>query len=438
VEQEVTLTVNGQEVQTADLNLIAEAAAHGSDWLFAELLRPSTPSGSTPYKYIIPAGSRREIPFGGGAGDVNRRPLIGVSGSANAKIRIAPFTAIVASNVPVATNVKKAIRNIRTVGHYGDDTANTPYTDLQLSVTTDYRWDLIYAKVDIDVSDGLVARFVKSGAGAATSTNLAVTKQTLLTLGVVAGVEGGTPTRPVLPSDSATTFYFALGYIYRNASETLTTLLAALNIHESFDSITMSPAVGGSDVRPANGTHRVAGSTIVNELWGASNSRPKTHMPASMVGKVERLIPIHNTLLDNSIDWRRRVFKTTVNGTMGASINDGFPWTVAPPNSNVATWGSANGRVVGGGGGATDLVVANSFLEDMNAIAGGAIFGSVIVYLEAALLIPNLSVGAKLVVYVDATSGDLLCWRNNADANRYIMLWLEASAPYPNTDADGL
>lgn len=432
---------NGVEVQVADLNLVAREAARSADWLLAQLLRPSTPFGpTTPVKYVIPGGARLEKVYTG----ANQRPLITSSAAADSKVRIYPFLAIVGSLDVATINAKDSLRNIRSVGHYGPDNGALR-TLLQFAASTNKRWDLVYAKIDIDVLDVGTVRYVKTGDGVATTATVQKTKQTLLSLGVVQGAESaGVATRPSLPADSASTYYIALAYVQIDALWTTTSQIADYMIHEIYETIGLSTALGGGQLKPVNGAYQVGGYVVTQETWqGSSGFRPKSYLPPGMVGKEERIVPLHardtghgnpsvpiNTtvLIDDSIDWRRRLFKTTSYqaGAVGGS-NDGFPWALSPPGVNLSNW-----TIAVGDDPAQSMRPGNSFQENMNAFTSGAITNGAIVAYWNDSTFPVLAAGAQMALYVDLATGQLKCWRNNVNADRMILAWLEATGPFVN------
>src|SRR6185312_12490685 len=106
-----------------------------------------------PVKYIIPSGgAQNALMDHGGA-------VVESSGLTDAKVYVNPFTAVIGSRSSLTPSVKDALRDIRTVSHYGDDTFHSPRFRVQLPATAAsfYRWDLIWARIDIDTPDAAVA-----------------------------------------------------------------------------------------------------------------------------------------------------------------------------------------------------------------------------------------------------------------------------------------
>jgi hypothetical protein len=351
--------------------------------------------------------------------------------------------------------MKDAIRDIRTASLYGDDSLHIPRFLLQLPATAVgfYRWDLIWARVDIDVADAAVPRYVKDGSGQATSTLVSVISRTTLTIGRTAGTEvnSGTAAKPALPADSATSFYIALAYVGLGASHTLATQVDGRRIREVFPTAGVAAPHGVSRLRPANGAYLTNGY-VENGLPQNANTDPNPGYvsPAMQGGEaliiplrmsdastiVANLVPNAAVVIDDSCDWRKRIFKLAVS-MVTASGSTNMPWYTPAPPAGQPFYQEASSLPLP----TLAMFGANSLSDRMagagsayiSTFTGGAItVGSVLLALTDST-VPALFTGAKFALYIDA-NGKLAAWRNNVDAKREAIIWLEATAPFRNTN----
>lgn len=421
MESQYQHTVNGQEVQQDDLNAMGEAGALADDRVLAELLRLA-PYDSGAAKAIVPFHIDGADVASWDPNDATIVP----SGSADSKVRINPFRAVVGSRTAIGTDAKKAWRDIRSALLVG---ATTLYQETQLAVTAaNHRIDLIYAQVNVDVNAAAVSRYVKTAGGSGSASLISTIKQTTVQIGVVQGAEAGSPTRPALPADSGSAYYIPLAYVHLQHPHTLVTAIDPDWIEEVAPISMLSRALGASSLRPANMCHKIGG--IIEGGWAPY--RPALYLPPSMVGGQSIVIPINTTVfsagttkvIDDSIDWRKRVFRWQVQRLSGS-----FSWLKlggvdAPSvvNATAAKLGAA--WMVGFG---------QSFEDDGTAQAGVA--GGM-----AALLSNNnltefcASIGDYVAIIARDSDGALVAKTSNPapSGGGSVFLWLDASGPDGN------
>lgn len=311
-------TVNGQAVEQADVNLIATEAAMQDDYVLAELLRP-TNYLSAVQKLIIPsARSGRQTTNLSGAGVVIPKA------ASDSSVLVRPFRAIVGITGNVTTlGHLKAFRDIRSVVHPGT-TSGQPNTELQLSATSsNHRWDLIYAQVQVDIDSATESRYVKDSGGTVAAQNVVPTKKTTVTIAVVEGTEAASPTRPAVPSDSGSSYYFPLAYVLLTHPHTLVTAIDESWIQEVLTPAYIGEALGARSSGPADGCYYTGGYADAADPWAVGN-RPDNYLPPSMHGGVTRFFAVQGLtvgthVIDQSIDWRDRWVKWEVQGRGGAT-----------------------------------------------------------------------------------------------------------------------
>lgn len=441
MEPLVALTQPGQGVQDDEFNLICREASLSADWLLAELLRPA-PSGSgdgfAPKKYIIPSGG---LEIGYGAFD--RKALVGSSGAADAKVYVQPFMAVIGSRSDANTEAD-ALRQIRTARHYGETVPRSFRTEIQIpAATANPRWDLIWAKVDVEAPDNTVVRYTKVGNAAVGTTSVSLIKRTLVTIGRTQGTENVSPTRPTIPADSGNSYYIPLAYVIVGGSHNLTTQVSSVNIHEVYPAIQLAAPFGAPRVRPADSCWREDGATLVNAGWTSTNGRPPTHLPPGQQGADEITLPIAiadgtgsvnvppntATLLDRSVNWLKRDFELLIDVKTPAS-GQAFPWlSVGQGSTRLWTFTST-----------PDTRVAQSYANDdasLSTFTGTAVAAGFILFTLTDATSPfALATGAKFVLYV-GTDGNIYAWRNNVDAARQLIVRVRGRGRFHNTDANG-
>lgn len=443
MERQFQLTQNGQEVQQGDFNLLGEVSALADDRVLAELFRLKYGS-ATPQKSILPFG------VAGNFDDLSTdsTALVHGSNAADAKIRVMPFRAIIGSTTLVGTSPLENVRGIRS-GIFSGNGAGTVYQSITLGANAsgNPRWDLVYAAVTPNVDEAAVNRYVKDPSTEVIGVqSLVVTKKTSVTVAVSQGTPAASPTRPALPADAAGTYYIALAYIYVANGFTSGTQVARGLIHEVAPCITLNSAVGGGGIVPANQQHSVtpvaalASGTVDTRQSGAlaPTIRTGAYLPPTMVGGERRFILFQNGLapishadgdvVDNSIDWRFRYFKSFIQVLAGSGTTEAFASDRAATGTIRA--GSTINRVPGTH---TITVPGQSFYSEGASLPINPADSN-----GAALLVTdtNLSQMASggsgvLMLYVRNTDGALILKKTSAAVYQMI-IWLEATGQYSN------
>lgn len=432
MQKQFVVGVTGQEVEVSDLNTVAAAAALAEDRVFSELLRLPGSDGTNITKGVLPYGLRDNST----TTSPQQASVVGAYFSADAKVYVPPMRLFVGSRSAsfASADSREAwygdarsaviVGATSTVGKLGN-------TDVQLAATaSNNRKDLIYARVDIDTAQTPVTRYVKAADGSEGTQNISVFYKTSVTIGVVQGTEAATPTEPALPSDSGNSYYIPLAYVSLAHPHTLTSFVSPSQIAEVAPILGVAPAAGGVDCRPLK---LFSSTPYLTATWGAG-TRPESFLPASMSGKVERFFGLDftggktpialngYTTLDDSIDWRYRLFKSTfyvqASGVLGWQAGGTTP---APgPNTSPT---------------ALNLYtqMGQSFRDDGYGSAGGGIDpasdnGHV-------LLLNSAQVSgfpSYFQVFVDINTGALKCHINNTTPNCLMVFWIEATGPFKN------
>lgn len=368
-------TVNGQEVQQADLNLLGTTAGLADDRVLAELLRLPPYDGTNVYKAIIPYAVKGPILTGGSVG-VSNTGTVGPSGSADGKILIRPFRGIVGSRVAAGTNAIINWRDIRSAIFIGSSTSLTALISLAANSSGNARWDLVYATVTVDTTTPTVTRKIKDpSSGAVSSTPVSVTVVSTIAVTVLAGTPSGTPVIPTLPADSGNTYNIPLAAVAVPNGFSATSSVGALDIRDYVNGgpgvariADLSGATGTLRARPANGNNDGQGTYRTNFEWNPASSipRPAMFLPPSFVGAelVWIELDLFNTgayshptgsVVDSSMDWRNRftIAFSAVAGAGGSNFApagaivgtaDGYP---SNPHSAINSQGFQIGNTMG-------------------------------------------------------------------------------------------
>ncbi len=309
MEKKVALTFNGQAVGKAEVELLGETAALADDRILAELFR-LTPYDGTAYKGIIPYGVTKPnisamVQSVGGLGSVS----------------VLPFRAVVGSRVTVGTEARKNWRDVRS----GLSLAEASTTDhvrvtFANNASGSDRWDLVWARVDLDVPSATVNRKVKDvDTSVVTSQSVSTSTKTTVTLGVTQGTPAATPVFPTIPPDVAgVSYYIPIAY-----AQILSGFLAVSGVLDAAQIVTVAPCL-----HMAKETGAVSASVMTSsyELTGEQyltapvpRIRSNRFVPSSMTGGEsvwvlidltsavpgERSHASHDVL--DSRDWRNRL-----------------------------------------------------------------------------------------------------------------------------------
>lgn len=428
--------LDGQEVEQEDLNLVGRTGGLADDRVLAELLRLTPGDGTNVAKAILPFGHR-----GSNWGTL-------VPNGATATVRVLPFRAIIGARAAVSSSPLDAWRDIRSAVYAATTGANALGAAVAFAPNAAGlpRWDLVYLAFTPDANGPSRTRYVRDpNTGAVSSPTVVTTLVQQLTVLVAQGTPSATPAPPAAPLDGGGTYYIPLAYVRIDATFNATSTLLPGDILSIAPVVSLSRASGGVSLQPANQQFAVGGSALTADrvaAWATTRARPSFFLPPDMVGGESRLIaldfstqnPSHPMVLgvvDDSRDWRNRIFRWTVFAKATPSgVVGGFAWaSPAPPQNQVPS-----ARALGVG---QDLQFGfgQSFVSDVNdpPFAGGL----------AMLVSPGVAnanppsamsqVNETIGLLVDAADGKLkLYTRANANPRLVMLVWLEATAPYPN------
>lgn len=403
---------NGIGVQTSDIATLADNAALADDRILAELIRPKHFLG-TVQKMILPSARSGRVT----TQYITGSAVVIPSGAATSTTFVRGFRAIVGIQHTITElgSTLAGWRDIRSAIHSGGSSTANVTVVTHDATASNHRWDLIWARVDLDVDLDPVQRYVKSGGGVVSSQNVTPYKVNTLTIGVTKGAESASPTRPALPTDvEDNSYYFPLAYVLLQHPHTLTDAITAEMIWEVAPVIGLGEAMGVSALRPASGASDPGGYAESIEPWSPSG-RSGLHIPSTMVGGATRFfsvlgLPVGTTVLDDSIDWRRRWFKWLAQASSG--VNTLGPGYAVPTRkegglSNSIPDAPSSGTVV-------------RLLADDAGIA------------NSALILPTAS-SADLTISVNASTGALEAVNDGATPfGHNVFLWIEATGAWDN------
>jgi len=181
--------------------------------------------------------------------------------------------------------------------------------------------------------------------------------------------------------------------------------------------LSLSRAMGVGTMVPATGMSSASGIAYTEETWTPATGRPKAFLPPTMVGADSVIIALKESatprtiglsatkVIDNSRDWRRRLFRVTAT----AATSD-FCWNGSGnnfPNHTIAQVQAS----------------ANSF----NLAYAGT--DSLIITLSSSNL-PLVAAGANVYIYVDHTTGYLMGNVAATDPACNFVIWIEASGQF--------
>jgi hypothetical protein len=418
-------STEGQELQQDDINQVARTAALTEDYVYRELLRlfPNG-DGRTPDRGVLPWEGTRP---GGLYGE--RNPLVKTADPTTKTVTVAPFRFLLGSRQGAITDndeARDAMEDNRSTLALGS-TALQQDVSLGADTTANDRWTLVYAAITVDTSAPTVTRFVKDPATQViTATSVSVNRLCPVTLSIVLGAEGASPSRPAVPADAGTTYNVPLAYVYCPHPFTGSSVVDPDHIHIAAPCLPLSPGVGAVNCGPASGMWDPAGPVVANHTWDGS-ARPEPYLPSSMAGGVDRVvqlkwegadrtIPLAGTAtLDDSLDWRDRFFQVLVvaedAGTFELASSRAGGTSVVP--------GVAQ-RTLG-----TDMAIqaGQSFEAD-----GGAGIGQVLTLAPADLSI--MGAGSTVLFFVDLTTGELKCTVGASDPDIKLWAWIRATGGF--------
>lgn len=416
MESQYQHTVEGQEVGQEDINLLGENAALADDRVLAELLRvPPAYAAAEVVKGIMRAGFDDYR----GPSRTSQYSVVQSSGSV-LTVTVCPFRAVVGTRTVVAG--KEGLRDIRSAVYA--DPSTTSHAVVLDATAGNHRWDLIYARVDIDADQAAETRYVKGVDGAVAAQSVVTQVMTEVSIAVVEGTEAASPTRPALPSDGGGSYYIPLAYVLL-AHPSSGGVIPAYRIQEVAPIIQIASAAGGAPLAPCNQLFESDG--LNNADWTVADGRPRTFLPPTMCGSIRRVVglawgasgddvPLDSVaILDDSIDWRNRLIKTTFS-VFGDNL--AFSW----------------------GEGSEPTPLQDSFVEmastfnDNNTYGGLIPAGSFGAVADVTPTRHGITASSRVILYVD--SGGRLCVQVSATSpGRGIVFWIEASGPWRDDGA---
>lgn len=448
MEKKTVLQNNGQELQTDDVNTMGASGGLADDRVLADLLRMALDVGTGIAKAVLPYGT---------AGDTSS--TVAPSGLGDGSVVINPFRSVVGSRTPLAgivsTDALASWRDIRSgvfVGGGGSWSA-VPPTSLQATqliganASGFARWDLIYAVMTPDTAVNSVQRAIKTSTGGGVSnTTLATEYSTTITLGYTPGTPSATPMPPAAPADTATTYYVPLAYVAVQNGHGPTTLLKSWQIWPiaATPPSSLSKGMGGGNLSVAN---QIPVSSSISAWANGStvslSGRPPYFLPQEMRGREDLLVAIslpsgsssgwshqNGGLVDDSRDWRNRVFKTTIFAQQSTPPNR-FSWDRDTSGAQSTTQLiPAYAHLIG----TPEVMAGNiavqfgqSFVEDASNLPGSPPNGSVVCFASNAVL---SSTGVAVGLYVDSV-GALRVYVGTGVAAVIFFFWVESSGPMP-------
>lgn len=398
--------VNGKEITESDVNTWSTAASAADDIVFAQLFRMA------PFL------------FGVSKGIVPSKPGYTVlsTGTTDRSIIVWPFRAFVGSTTFASVDPRENWDGIRSQIYVNSTAPVETTVALDSNSSGNPRWDLLYAKVNKDLTIDDNVRYVKSITGTVISegpTTIINVVNTTVEIGVVKGTPANPPVVPSLPADvSGTTYYIAVAAIrVSNGS----TQIANTDIYDMCPNVlSLSEVTGACSSRPSSAMYDLTGSVMSKSTlgagdWGFTGSRPNVFLPASFTGEESRWFlldvqdaaatsnwsQVSDSIVDSTIDWRNRFFVwqaqlgtgTKFASEQGATFADGFI-----PRADFQAWNLTDATFgMGMGQSFTNIIEESTPNKGFVAIINNQNFNNPGV----------IQGGTDIRLYVDYTNGNL-------------------------------
>jgi hypothetical protein len=416
-EDQYQHTVDGQEVDEADLNLLAQGA-RSVDRLLAEILRLS------PYLGTV---SRAIVPTGAG-------PYLGTirsSGTTDGSVRAYPFRAVIGSRTPVSATPGSALdawRDIRSSVYAVSDDASTLGHRVAFAAnpTGNARWDGIYATFTVDAPGGIVNRYVKPAvASAPVVTSIATRIVQSVVIATVLGTPSATPALPAVPADPGGGVYnIPIAYVRIPAGFTTSSAILATDIYDVAPVVPIARALGARSIVPASSNSVLSAAAVA--AWANTGTRTNHCIPSTLVGSEAIQFGLDvssstssnwshaatNALVDNSRDWRKRAFKWSAQFIGSGGGGALFAWN-----------GGSSAPI-----GSVTFSVAHGFGQSHVIDGGGT--ASLVARLTPGLL-SDMAVTTQIDIFVDQATGQMFCTTSGIPKG-LLYIWIEASAPFAN------
>lgn len=358
MQDQTKLTQNGQELQLSDFNNVSAAASHADDAALSEVLRLAPYDGSNVARAILPYGY-----YG-----VDATPGTVSNGGATiiGAVCVNPFRAVVGARSSTPSLKFTDIRSAVFVNTTGTGTDTTLAIAAQAAGVGTIRLDLVYATIHVDQDGATVARYKKDATTKViTAISGPVITKTYVTVSIVTGTASVTPTPAALPADPVDGYNIPLAY---------------LRVDNGFSAASVLPNSKIFDVSPVPAAAKPANRLTATPFFDGK-TKSKFYMPPSMQGKVERWFVVDTaagviptgTIIDNSIDWRKRLIRGDVQIAVGATetswhayATGNLPFTSTPTRfvSNSFDNGAADFQVVSFSGGLLSAGTSLSLFVD--------------------------------------------------------------------------
>lgn len=327
-EPQFKISENGREIQKDDLTLLSQSAVM-DDRILAELFRLIPYDGVTVTKSVIPYSTNSSAQDGVTGQGNSGLVIQGNPGS----VRILPFRAIIGSRTPLGTSALASYRDVRSTILIGAAFETT--VSIGANASGNPRWDLIYAAVTPDADAATVVRYVKNPTTSVIAAQNVVTQISTNTgIGIVQGTPAVNPSLPAIPADAGGSYYIPLAYIRVRNGAGAGTSYTHSDFFTAAPVFPMDRVTGISSVRVASEQNRPSGTALTPTrigVWGsltASDSRPTFFLPPDMTGAETIWVALdlkdaavtanwshqNGTVIDNTRDWRNRVFQTHLTG----------------------------------------------------------------------------------------------------------------------------
>jgi hypothetical protein len=298
-------TLNGAEVEQADINLMSDAGGLADDHVLAELLRLAPFSSNSVAKAILPFGSAATVVPAGATGSVNVNPFRAIVGTRDTAANIGP-----ARNW---NDLRSAI--------FTGPNALAAQQPFQANTTAQARWDLVYAQLQVDAPGQQVSRYRKDPSTEQVAVvQVAKSLVQSIAIAVLAGQPGGA--KPSLPPDGGGTFFFPLANVRIPANFGPMSTVAPTDIEELAPYAPLAPTTGASILVPANHQYKEGGSVLSSAAfaWGSGGPRPGPVMPPTMSGCEGRLIAI-DAQAAASANWSHSLGASSTTHAIGATAS---------------------------------------------------------------------------------------------------------------------
>jgi hypothetical protein len=423
-EPRFALQLNGQELQRDDVNLIAQEAALADDRVLAELLRLAPFDGSRVNRAIVPFGHT-----GAASGTV-------APGPPNGSVFVMPFRAVVGSRTTVPSGAKDAWRDIRSAIYTGSPASLVGTLPLAPNPGAQARWDLVYASLAVDANGASALRFAKDAATKVVSPQAVVTTLVhVVTVSVLVGTPSATPAPPAPPSDAAGAFNIPLAWVRVAPNFGPNSQINPSDICEIAPVVPLSRVLGTQSLRAANRQGGAALSPDRLAQWATAGARPNAFLPSTTVGGETIIAALElsgasNTwshasgaVIDDSTDWRGRVFRVGAVALMGSLTS--FAWQRVANQSVFVPRAQLNLNF----NDSQNFTFGQSFVDDGTAFFGGYVGGTV--FFAQPTTLKSMAANSRIAVYVDFVSGNMRLFVDGAPELR-VLLWIDATCPIPN------